>query len=225
MIKIDNVEVFNFDGAIRGMRNPMNSWHLSDSKHGYIRYEIGEKDLDLMKRLYKAGNDHRKYLRQILISLDITAPLYWWKEFDTYKVGTTANSTSSMHKIMAKEFTESDFSNDMDTRESYNSDLKDLILELYDNDIYKTICRCNKLRSMYVDESSIYHKNKDIWRLLIQTLPSSYNQTRTVTMNYENFINMYHSRKNHKLSEWSTFCEYMLKELPYISDIMDIKNK
>ncbi|MGL5458937.1 MAG: hypothetical protein ACRDBY_04930 [Cetobacterium sp.] len=225
MIKINNIEVFNFEGAIRGMRNPMNSWHLSDSKQGYLRYEIGEKDLDLMKRLYKAGTDHRKYLRQILISLDITAPLYWWKEFDTYKVGTTANSTSTMHKIMAKEFTRNDFSYDEDSRNYMNTDEGfDYAWGSIAGEIIKSdIDKCNKLRDLYLNGEYEFKNNKDVWRLLIQTLPSSYNQTRTITMSYENFINMYHSRKNHKLSEWSTFCKVMLEELPYIKYIMGLE--
>lgn len=219
-IKINNLETFNFEGAIRGMRNPMNSWDKSDSIFNNTMY-IGNNDLDLMRRLYKAGNDHRKYLRQIMISVDITAPLYWWKEFDTYKVGTTANSTSTMHKIMSKEFEDGDFSYDFDSRIEDNPDLQSLIGDYMDNIRFKDIRRCNQLRRQYLDENSPYYKSKAIWRLLVQTLPSSYNQTRTVTMSYENFINMYFSRKNHKLSEWVEFCDYMFNNLPYIKNIME----
>lgn len=201
MIKIENTEVFNFEGAIRGARNPMNSWAKSDSYYNESgRYILGENDLDLAKRLTKAGSDHRKFLRQIFISVDITAPLYWWKEFDTYKVGTVANSTSTMHKIHAKEFTLDDFSHEK---------LEGVFLE----QLKLTIDCLNFAREEFVDT-----KDKFFWHQMIQLLPSSYNQKRTVTMNYENLLNMYYARRNHKLDEWHTYCDWVLT-LPYFKEI------
>lgn len=200
MIKVNNVSVWGFEHSIRGMRNPMNSWAKSDSNFDNGDIKIGETDLGLMKRLFKAGTEHRKYLRQIMVSMDITAPLYWFKEADTYKVGTTANSTSTMHKIHAKEFVREDFSLD-------KLDIDDL--EEFDY-IIKLL---NNYRNKYLET-----KDKKIWYKLIQFLPSSYNQTRTITMNYENIFNMIHQREHHKLDEW---CEFVgiLKELPYIKEI------
>ncbi|MGL5232137.1 MAG: hypothetical protein ACRC7W_02230 [Fusobacteriaceae bacterium] len=220
MLIVKELEEFNIKGAIRGMRNPLNSWKKSDSViHSDYDISVGENDLNLMRRLYKAGSDHRKYLRQMLISLDITAPLYWWKEFDTYKVGTTANSTSTMHKIMSREFNRDDFSYDFDFRCCNQDEGLDLYLGSIASDIIESdIEKCNKLREMYLNGEC--KNNKDVWRLLIQTLPSSYNQTRTVTMNYENAYNIYHSRKNHKLSEWLQLCD-AFKELPYFMEIME----
>lgn len=200
MIKVDNIEVFNFEGAIRGLRNPMNSWSRSDSYHGCNTSRIGENDLDLMRRLYKAGSEHRKYLRQIMISMDITAPLYWWKEMDTYKVGTTANSCSTMHKIAAKEFELDDFSHEHLTENSK------LTMQI-------TIDMMNVYRDKYLKD-----KEKEDWWQMIQLLPSSYNQKRTITMNYENVMNMINQRENHKLDEWQDFVK-TLKKLPYIEDI------
>lgn len=203
MIKIENIETWGFEHAIRGMRNPLNSWGKSDS----FFYEngthtvLGEEDLSLMHRLYKAGNEHRKYLRQIFVSMDITAPLYWWKEFDTYKVGTVANSCSTMHTIHKKEFELNDFSHEHLNSESVNR-LK-FLLELLN--IYR--------------ESYIVSQDKQDWWQLIQLLPSSYNQRRTVTMNYENVVNIIHQRSGHKLDEWNKFVE-VLKSLPYIKEIM-----
>ena len=207
MIKVEHIDTWGFEHAIRGMRNPLNSWGRSDSSFGYEAYsgefvpnlKIGENDLDLMHRLYVGGQPHRKYLRQIFAVMDITAPLYWWKEFDTYKVGTTANSCSTMHKITAKEFTLDDFSHEhlLDP----HGLLADIVTDL------------NSWREDYLQS-----KNKDYWWQLIQLLPSSYNQRRTVSMTYENVMNILDYRENHKLDEWREFCE-ILRGLPYIKEI------
>lgn len=202
MINIDNVKVFNVEGAIRGMRNPMNSWDRSDSTEGHI----GDEDFALMKRLFNAGTEHRKYLRQIFVSCEILAPLYWWKEFDTYKIGTTANSCSTMHKIHEKRFSLDDFSTDHLLR-SGKSTLEDVIYDL------------NYFRALYLET-----RNKPYWWQLIQLLPSSYNQLRTVTMNYEVLANIIRQRKNHKLDEWIVFCKIMLEENPLLHRLMgDVK--
>ena len=204
MIKIENVEVVGFAAAIRGMRNPMNSWSKSDSCfcpnepccEGNCSMMIGPNDLDLMKRLRNAGTDHRKFMRMIAVYVDITAPLYWWKEYDTYKVGTVANSCSTMHKIAEKEFTLEDFSCEHLT--PWNETvLANLIVEL------------NANRDRYLQT-----KEKEDWWQMIQLLPSSYNQKRTVLFNYEVLANMYKSRKDHKLDEWRNFCSW-IKTLPY----------
>lgn len=221
MIKVENVDVWGFEHAIRGMRNPMNSWDKSDSVfEDYVPdYEmdtavtvpclkIGKNDLDLMQRLYKAGTEHRKYLRQIFVSMDITAPLYWWKEFDTYKVGTVANSCSTMHKIHAKKFTLDDFSHEHLT-DGAREALKTVIERL------------NMARKYYnrkIDNADCGMHWQDYWWDMIQLLPSSYNQKRTITMNYENVMNMIHQREHHKLDEWIIFVEN-LKKLPYVKDI------
>ena len=207
MILVDNVEVFNFEGAIRGMRNPMNSWDKSDSEYMLANfcdagYRVGDNDLDLMNRLYKAGPEHRKYLRQIVVSLDITAPLYWWKEFDTYKVGTVANSCSTMHKIAAKEFELDDFSH-----------------EHLSNNSIKVLNHTIKCMNDYREEF-LKDKKKHNWWQLIQLLPSSYNQKRTVTMNYENVVTMIKQRTGHKLDEWNDFVK-ILRDLPYIEEIIN----
>ena len=209
MLKVENIDVWGFEHAIRGMRNPLNSWDKSDSRYiavgehyEDIKYVIGENDLGLMKRLYKAGPEHRKYLRQIFVSMDITAPLYWWKEFDTYKVGTVANSCSTMHKIAAKEFELDDFSH-----EHLIGISEAVMIE---------ICRVlNAWRNLYLES-----KDKSDWLQMIQLLPSSYNQKRTITMNYENVLSMIKQRTGHKLTEWEDFC-IILKHLPYIEDIME----
>jgi hypothetical protein len=194
MIKIENVEVYGWEAAIRGMRNPLNSWKLSDSVQGQDGFVIGKNDYGLMERLVSAGSDHGKFMRFIGVTVDITAPLYWWKEFDTYKVGTVANSCSTMHKIHAKEFTLEDFSHE----------------HLYDIDPLKRIIKhLNNERLFYLDE-----KNKAHWWQMIQLLPSSYNQKRTVLLNYEVLRHMYHARKNHKLDEWRDLCAW-IKTLPY----------
>ena len=208
MIKVENIDVWGFEHAIRGMRNPMNSWDKSDSTidviQGYkVWYNIGDNDLDLMKRLYKAGTEHRKFMRQIFVSMDITAPLYWWKEFDTYKIGTVANSCSTMHKIAAKEFTLDDFS----CEHLINGTSKIMLQGILD--------LMNQYRHQYLDT-----KNKEYWWQMIQLLPSSYNQKRTVTMNYENVMTIIKQRTGHKLDEWNEFIE-ILKKLPYIKEIME----
>ncbi len=206
MLKIQRVSVMNFENAIRGARNPLNSWSRSDSYYDDCgNYVLGENDLSLAKRLASAGSDHRKYLRQIFVSLDITAPLYWWKEFDTYKVGTVANSTSTMHKIQAKEFSRDDFSHDR--MDAGALDMLDRVIEYLESE-----------RVAFLADTS----NRQHWHNMIQTLPSSYNQMRTVTLNYENLISIYYARKSHKLAEWHTFCDW-IKELPYASDIILIK--
>lgn len=200
MIKIENTEVFGWEAAIRGMRNPMNSWAMSDSFEFPPDDDgapwIGKNDLDLMKRLRKAGTDHRKFMRMLTVYADITAPLYWWKEYDTYKVGTVANSCSTMHKIHAKEFTLDDFSHDK---------------------LYPVGCDCleaiikflNASRSLYLET-----KDKGFWWQMIRTLPTSYNQKRTVMLNYEVLANIYKSRKNHKLDEWRELC-FWIESLPH----------
>lgn len=243
MIAIENTEVVGWEAAIRGMRNPMNSWSKSDSYQGCLdegmfdifqenggipetavynqdfiqsgcSYVIGENDLGLMKRLSKAGTDHRKFMRMIVVYADVTAPLYWWKEADTYKVGTVANSCSTMHKIHAKEFTEDDFSCDH------------LMCSIFDPDSYERAVTCpispmpyemlqatihclNQCRELYLQT-----KDKRFWWQMIQLLPSSYNQKRTLMLNYEVLANIYHSRKNHKLDEWHDFCGW-IETLPY----------
>lgn len=206
MIKIENVEVVGWESAIRGMRNPMNSWDKSDSCKNFDTgvIAIGNNDLDLMKRLVKAGTDHRKFMRMIVVYVDVTAPLYWWKEVDTYKVGTVRNSCSTMHKLTAKEFTLDDFS-----CEKMHGNTKAVLS--------KVIAELNDIRERYLnpDKYSLTDNAvKMIWYNLIQLLPSSYNQRATLMLNYEVLANMYHSRKNHKLDEWVEFCKW-IKTLPY----------
>ncbi len=246
MIKIENVEVMGWDAAIRGMRNPMNSWEKSDSNYRLILasrcdtctsylldnwddcdncevhklcnspnyFLVGPNDLDLMTRLSKAGTDHRKFMRMITVYVDITAPLYWWKEFDTYKVGTVANSCSTMHKIAEKEFTMEDFSHEhlisdeAIPRRVYSAKM---MLEA-------TVENLNMFRELYLET-----KDKKYWWQMIQLLPSSYNQRRTVMLNYEVLANIYKSRKNHKLDEWHTFCDW-IESLPY-SELITGKEK
>lgn len=242
MLKIENTEVMGLEAAIRGMRNPMNSWEQSDSVRCHKdlmrdcvtcvhrgtdysacmagAFDVGPNDLDLMTRLRNAGTDHRKFMRMITVYLDITAPLYWWKEFDTYKVGTVANSCSTMHKIHAKEFTLDDFSCEHLLQSS------PMRLELYSAltcaptldgkpqwtpmmHLLSTIAGLNHYRKKYLET-----KDKKYWWQLIQLLPSSYNQRRTVMLNYEVLANIYKSRRNHKLDEWHTFCDW-IESLPY----------
>ena len=190
----------NFDNAIRGARNPMNSWAKGDSRYEGDTFIFGPNDLDLAKRLCRAGRDHRKFIRQIFVSVDIQAPLYWWKEFDTYKVGTVANSTSTMHKIHSKPFDVEDFSHDHLTPGGL-SVLSQLVDSLED------------FRRLYLET-----KDKQYWYTLIQLLPSSYNQLRTCTMNYENIRQIYFARKEHKLEEWRSLCGWM-EELPYFKEL------
>ena len=217
MIKIENTEVMGWEAAIRGMRNPMNSWEQSDSsfedvfedKENLNAYymknaEIGPNDFNLMKRLRNAGTDHRKFMRMIAVYVDITAPLYWWKEFDTYKVGTVANSCSTMHKIQEKEFTREDFSHEH-LFDFMTGNVELLPIEILDY----TINCLNLCRERYLKTN-----DKEYWWQMIQLLPTSYNQKRTVMLNYEVLANIYHSRKNHKLDEWHTFCDW-IKSLPY----------
>lgn len=213
-MKFENTEVFNFDGALRGMRNPMNSWDRSDSYQGRYRYIIGENDLKLAQTLIKAGSEHRKFMRQIFVSVDITAPLYWWSEYDTYKIGTAANSCSKMHKIHSKEFFRNDFSFDELNKESL------IFLDTI-------IAKLEELRLKYIET-----KDKQYWYAIIQLLPSSYNQRRTVTMTYENVFNMIHQRMNHKLNEWSgkddsskpNFISWA-KKLPYAEELLFIEKE
>lgn len=196
MITLNYADIWGFEHAVRGMRNPMNSWDKSDTFVDYDLVLLGNKDKELMKRLVHAGPSHRKFLRQIFVSVDITAPLYWWKEFDTYKVGTVANSCSTMHKIHDKEFTLDDFSVEHLNDDVLNKPFKDIISCL------------NFFRQLYIQDH-----DKDNWWQMIQLLPSSYNQKRTVTMNYENLLNIYETRRNHKLDEWKDFCKW-IERLP-----------
>lgn len=231
MIKFEKTEVMNFEAAFRGMRNPLNSWDQSDShihkencdecphqreSHEHVLsgnacFHLGENDLDLARRLINAGSDHRKFLRQIFVSVDITAPLYWWKEFDTYKVATVANSCSTMHKIHSKPIEMSDFSFDEITVEFFNGE-DQLEFGYFFNRVVED---CEILRRRYVET-----KDKKYWRALIQLLPESYNQKRTVTLNYETLRNIYGSRRNHKLSEWSEGFMNWIESLPYAEDLI-----
>lgn len=217
MIQIENVSIGGWEAAIRGMRNPMNSWAKSDSYATHIedpktletaqyQYFVGDNDLRLMKNLANAGNDHGKFLRFITVTLDINAPLYWWKEADTYKVGTVANSCSTMHKIHEKAFQLDDFSHEH-LRSMGHSCLEDTVQTL------------NYYRTLYLE-----NKDKDYWWQLIQLLPSSYNQRRTVQLNYAVLRNMYHSRRNHKLDEWHTFCDW-IESLPHSELITGATNE
>ena len=207
MIKIENVDVHGFEAAIRGMRNPMNSWNKSDSVFCDTTYYIGNNDLKLMRNLAKAGNDHGKFARMINVTMDIIAPLYWWKEFDTYKVGTVANSCSTMHKIHAKEFTIDDFSHE------YLLEKEDDMLWSAQNILDEVIMGLNHYRKKYLET-----KDKKYWWQIIQLLPSSYNQKRTVQLNYQVLWNMYNARKNHKLDEWRDFRKW-IERLPYFKEI------
>lgn len=205
MLKVERISVMNMENAIRGARNPMNSWAKMDSYYDEEgNYVLGENDLSLARRLAVAGSDHRKFLRQIMVSMDITAPLYWWKEFDTYKVGTVANSTSTMHKIQAKEFTREDFSCDRLTEDALA--VLDSVISFLEGERVKFI----------------ETKDKAYWHNMIQLLPSSYNQMRTVTLNYEVLINIYYARRTHKLAEWHTLCDAIMA-LPYAAELIAIK--
>ncbi len=202
MIKLERTSVMNLENAMRGARNPLNSWARMDS--GYDEegiYRLGPNDLDLAQRLRRAGSDHRKFIRQIFVSVDITAPLYWWKEYDTYKVATVANSTSTMHKIHSKPFSIEDFSHDHMTAETLA--YMETVVE-----------RLEQIRLKYMET-----KNKEDWYDMIQLLPSSYNQMRTCTLNYETLVNIYFARRGHKLQEWHTFCEW-IASLPYARELI-----
>lgn len=237
MIKIENTKVVGWEEAIRGMRNPMNSWAKSDSGWDYDyfnttdydsglcvdcdgdgSYFLGPNDSDLMMKLRNAGTDHRKFMRMITVYMDITAPLYWWKEYDTYKVGTVANSCSTMHKIASKEFTFDDFSHEK-LIASVCMEIQEQHIRISPMQALGTTIEClNSYRDLYLKT-----KDKKYWWQMIQLLPSSYNQRRTVMLNYEVLANMYKSRKNHKLDEWRTFCEY-IKAFPY-SELITGKEK
>ena len=207
MILIERTSVMNFDNAIRGARNPMNSWARSDSYYDENgSFVMGAADLEFGARLCRAGSDHRKFIRQIFVSVDITAPLYWWKEFDTYKVGTVANSCSTMHKIHAQAFDRDDFS--CDRLDEGGLKVLDALIEYLELERQK-FCE-NK-------------EDRQSWHNMIQLLPSSYNQMRTVTLNYENLINIYYARKTHKLAEWHTLCDWILS-LPYAKELIAIKD-
>ncbi|MBR4013415.1 MAG: hypothetical protein IKJ00_03875 [Clostridia bacterium] len=207
MIKIERTSVMNLENAIRGARNPMNSWEKSDSYYNEEgEFILGEIDRDFGSRLCHSGVDHRKFIRQIFVSVDITAPLYWWKEFDTYKVGTVANSCSTMHKIHAKPIEREDFS--CDRLDEGGLKALDALIEYLEAERQK-FC-ANK-------------EDRQSWHNIIQLLPSSYNQMRTVTMNYENLINMYYARRTHKLAEWHTYCDW-IKSLPYASELILVKD-
>lgn len=202
MIKIERDAVMNFENAIRGARNPMNSWNRMDSYYDENGiFVMGPNDLSLAQRLACAGSDHRKFIRQIFVSVDLTAPMYWWKEYDTYKVATVANSTSTMHKIASKPFELNDFSHDH-MNESALDSLKSVIEVL------------ESLRLTYIET-----KDKTVWYSMIQLLPSSYNQMRTCTLNYETLMNIYYARRNHKLDEWHTLCDW-IKTLPYAKELI-----
>ena len=201
MINLERTEVMNFENAMRGARNPLNSWAKSDSyKDENGNFVFGENDLGLAKRLCRAGSDHRKFVRQIFIAVDITAPIYWWKEYDTYKVGTVANSTSTMHKIHSKEFELADFSTDHMTPAAV--ECMENMIETLEN-----------IRKQYNET-----KDKSLWYSMIQLLPESYNQMRTSTFSYENAFAMYKARNAHKLQEWHTFCDWVEK-LPYFKEL------
>ena len=208
MLKVERTSVMNLENASRGARNPMNSWARMDSAYDEKgNYILGPNDLDLAKRLARAGSDHRKFLRQIFVSVDITAPLYWWKEFDTYKVGTVANSTSTMHKIHAKAFERDDFSHDY--MDEGGLAALDAVIAYLESE-----------REKFVADKA----NKQAWHNMIQMLPSSFNQMRTVSMNYENLINIYYARRHHKLAEWHTLCDWIMS-LPYAADLIAIKEE
>ena len=202
MLTLKNTSVMNFENAIRGARNPLNSWGRMDSHtEPDGSFIFGPNDLDLAMRLAKAGSDHRKYLRMVFVSVDVTAPLYWWKEYDTYKVATVANSTSTMHKIHSKPFSMDDFSCDHMT-DGTKKFMETVVAEL------------ENIRLRFKET-----KSKDDWYDMIQLLPRSYNQMRTCTFNYETLINIYRARKNHKLAEWHTFCDW-IETLPYAEQLI-----
>lgn len=198
MIKIDNLKVYGFESAMKGMRNPMNSHHKNDTQGN----TIGQNDLKLLKQLVMSGSDHRKVLRQMLVSFDVTTALYFYKEFDTYKVGVTTNSQSTMHKLCSRQLTFDDFS--------------------FDTEDTMTKMVIDNLNARIRDYKEGMKQNKALWRSIIQLLPCAYNQTRTVTMNYEVILNIYQQRKNHKLKEWRDFCEYMKLNLPYLQDLLNV---
>ena len=219
MIKVENIETFGLYGAMRGMRNPLNSWEKADTTvyqgHDKEFVNIGVNDLNLATRLIKAGTEHRKFLRMIHVQMDVTAPLYWWKEADTYKVGTTANSCSTMHKIAAKEFTLDDFSHDHLFNDAvvYNGYVSTSVLEC-------VIGALNEFRNLYLET-----KDKRYWWQMIQLLPSSYNQRRTWDVSMETLLSILHQRKNHKLDEWNEFRDICLEQVPYLKEFYEASLK
>ena len=221
MIKVEAIEVFGIEGAMRGMRNPLNSWDKADTTVSDDILEIGENDLNLATRLIKAGTEHRKFLRMIHVQMDVIAPLYWWKEADTYRVGTTTNSCSTMHKIAAKEFTLDDFSHehlidDQDDFENENGQVSSYKDFLY----YDVLDVLNTARRQYLET-----KDKKYWWQMIQLLPSSYNQRRTWDMSMETLLSILHQRKNHKLDEWNEFRDICLEQVPYLKEFYEASLK
>ena len=207
MIKISKTSVMNMENAMRGARNPLNSWNRMDSRYDEDgNFILGENDRNLARRLVRAGSDHRKFIRQIFVSVDFDAPLYWWKEYDTYKIATVANSTSTMHKIAAKPFELDDFSHDHMDETALES-------------LKATIAVLEQLRQEYLQS-----KDKQVWYSMIQLLPTSYHQLRTCSFNYETLVNIYHARKNHKLEEWHTFCDW-IRTLPYAADLITMEDE
>ena len=221
MIKVEAIEVFGIEGAMRGMRNPLNSWDKADTTVSDDILEIGENDLNLATRLIKAGTEHRKFLRMIHVQMDVIAPLYWWKEADTYKVGTTTNSCSTMHKIASKEFTLDDFShehliddqNDFENENGQISSYKDFLY-------YDVLDVLNTARRQYLET-----KDKKYWWQMIQLLPSSYNQRRTWDISMETLLSILHQRKNHKLDEWNEFRDICLEQVPYLKEFYEASLK
>ena len=207
MIKISKTSVMNMENAMRGARNPLNSWNRMDSCYDEDgNFILGENDRNLARRLVRAGSDHRKFIRQIFVSVDFDAPLYWWKEYDTYKIATVANSTSTMHKIAAKPFELNDFSHDHMNETALES-------------LKATIAVLEQLRQEYLQS-----KDKQVWYSMIQLLPTSYHQLRTCSFNYETLVNIYHARKNHKLEEWHTVCDW-IRTLPYAADLITMEDE
>ncbi len=207
MIKISKTSVMNMENAMRGARNPLNSWNRMDSRYDEDgNFILGENDRNLARRLVRAGSDHRKFIRQIFVSVDFDAPLYWWKEYDTYKIATVANSTSTMHKIAAKPFELDDFSHDHMNETALES-------------LKATIAVLEQLRQEYLQS-----KDKQVWYSMIQLLPTSYHQLRTCSFNYETLVNIYHARKNHKLEEWPTVCD-CIRTLPYAEDLITMEDE
>lgn len=207
MIKISKTSVMNMENAMRGARNPLNSWNRMDSRYDEDgNFILGENDRNLARRLVRAGSDHRKFIRQIFVSVDFDAPLYWWKEYDTYKIATVANSTSTMHKIAAKPFELYDFSHDHMNETALES-------------LKATIAVLEQLRQEYLQS-----KDKQVWYSMIQLLPTSYHQLRTCSFNYETLVNIYHARKNHKLEEWHTVCDW-IRTLPYAADLITMEDE
>lgn len=207
MIKISKTSVMNMENAMRGARNPLNSWNRMDSRYDEDgNFILGENDRNLARRLVRAGSDHRKFIRQIFVSVDFDAPLYWWKEYDTYKIATVANSTSTMHKIAARPFELDDFSHDHMNETALES-------------LKATIAVLEQLRQEYLQS-----KDKQVWYSMIQLLPTSYHQLRTCSFNYETLVNIYHARKNHKLEEWHTVCDW-IRTLPYAADLITMEDE